>query len=89
VDALCAEPRARTSGVDAAELLTVLATGDFSRLEGVSEGAAIDFKGEPYQLDDEYGKFELAKDVAAFANGYEDAAITAWIPSERMREASD
>ncbi len=32
------------------------------------ENEFIDFKGEPYRLDDESQKLELAKDVSAFAN---------------------
>jgi hypothetical protein len=40
----------------------------FSELLNSFENESIDFKGEPYRLDDESQKLELAKDVSAFAN---------------------
>ena len=39
-----------------------------SELLNSFENEFIDFKSEPYRLDDEYQKLELAKDVSAFAN---------------------
>src|SRR6266849_5109318 len=50
------------------ELFVALASGDLTKLEGTREDAWVDFKGTPYQLDADRGKWELAKDVAAFAN---------------------
>jgi len=50
------------------ELLAALSSGDFERLVGMREGHEVDFKKEPYRLDTAKGKWELAKDVAAFAN---------------------
>ena len=51
------------------ETLKVLESGDFSGFIGIEEGDHLDFKGSPYPLVNESQKYELAKDVAAFANG--------------------
>jgi hypothetical protein len=51
------------------EALQILETGDFDAFLGVREDVEIEFKGQPYQVDQEGAKFELAKDVAALANG--------------------
>lgn len=53
-------------GLDATYEL--LASGHVSALIGMTEGVWLDAKAAPYQLDGERGKWELAKDVAAFAN---------------------
>lgn len=50
------------------DLIDALATGEFERLIGTPEGDWLDFKTSPYQLDTPQGKWELAKDAAAFAN---------------------
>ena len=50
------------------QLDTIVATGDFEALIGASETAWFECKGQPYQLQDEALKRELAKDVSSFAN---------------------
>jgi len=50
------------------ELESILASGDFSRLLGVSETSWLEFKRDPYHLADDRNKQELAKDVTALAN---------------------
>src|SRR5947207_2223313 len=52
-----------------AEVLAVLESGEFTPLVGIEETLEVEFKGEPYRVDDrDSQKFELAKDVSAFAN---------------------
>ena len=50
------------------DLLRVLRAGEFDRLVGTPESDWLDFKAEPYRLDTAKDRWELAKDVAAFAN---------------------
>jgi hypothetical protein len=50
------------------EALTILASGDFEPFIGAPESLEVEFKGEPYQVENESQKFELAKDVSALAN---------------------
>ncbi len=64
-------------------VLKVLASGSWTKLEGVAEDGRIDFKSEPYKLDTEHGKYELAKDVAAFASGHERAVIVLGVKTEK------
>jgi hypothetical protein len=54
--------------VNRQQLLERLHAGDFDALIGEAESAEIDFKREPYRLDEPAQAFELAKDVAALAN---------------------
>jgi hypothetical protein len=54
--------------VNRQELLARLDAGDFDALIGEPESDEIDFKRDPYRLDEPAQAFELAKDVAAFAN---------------------
>jgi len=49
-------------------VLTCLARSDFQAMIGTPEGHDVDFKLAPYILDTNKGKWELAKDVAGFAN---------------------
>ena len=52
-----------------AEALAILESGDFDRLVDVPETLEVEFKGQPYRVDErDSQKFELAKDVSAFAN---------------------
>lgn len=46
----------------------ILKKGEFGSLIGVLEDEQLECKGEPYQLDKDYQKHELAKDVSALAN---------------------
>ncbi len=50
------------------ELLTALERKQYDAITGTLEGDDLDFKEQPYQLDEEKGKWELCKDVAALAN---------------------
>ncbi|MFF3378078.1 helix-turn-helix domain-containing protein [Streptomyces sp. NPDC002680] len=51
-------------------LIEALAAGRPDDLRGVAENSWLDFKRSPYDLASEKGKFELCKDVAAFANAH-------------------
>jgi len=50
------------------DLLLALERGDYGLVLGTAECEQIDFKEAPYQLESPRQKWELAKDVAAFAN---------------------
>jgi hypothetical protein len=50
------------------QLNTIVTTGDFGALVGASETAWLECKGQPYQLDNDAAKRELAKDASSFAN---------------------
>jgi hypothetical protein len=54
--------------VNRQELLEHLDAGDFDALIGEAESAEVDFKREPYRLDEPAQPFELAKDITALAN---------------------
>jgi len=46
----------------------VLTSGNLDQLVGAVEHEQLEFKGEPYRLEQEQEKMELAKDVSALAN---------------------
>jgi predicted HTH transcriptional regulator len=51
------------------EISKIIKEKDFSRLIGLKENLWFEAKGkEPYQFDSPGGRYELAKDVSAFAN---------------------
>jgi len=50
------------------QIIDCLARGEENRLAGIEESDQLDFKLAPYVLDAPHQKWELAKDVAAFAN---------------------
>src|SRR5260370_36779783 len=50
------------------QIRDILTRRAVSELLDSLESEFIDFKSEPYRLDDESQKLELAKDVSAFAN---------------------
>jgi hypothetical protein len=50
------------------EALAILAGGNFEQFVGTPEGLEVEFKREPYRLEQDDQKFELAKDVSALAN---------------------
>lgn len=50
------------------QVLEILRTGLFDDLIGKIEGAELECKAQPYAVDAEAGKRELAKDVSALAN---------------------
>ncbi len=60
---------ARMVTSDPDSVLVALRGGDFSALLGLPECQWMDVKDGIYPLDSPKGKEELAKDVAAFANG--------------------
>lgn len=71
-----------------AEVLDVLATGNFEQLVGLAETIDVEFKGQPYQIaDHDSQKFELAKDVSALANA-SGGVIVIGVQTERDNEAS-
>jgi len=53
---------------DPGVLQTILESNDYTRLVGLLESGTAEFKSEPYRLSEPRQKFELAKDVSAFAN---------------------
>lgn len=71
-----------------AEVLDVLASGNFEPLVGLAETIDVEFKGQPYQIaDHDSQKFELAKDVSALANA-SGGVIVIGVQTERDNEAS-
>jgi hypothetical protein len=46
----------------------IVATGTFDELIGTSESGWVEYKGQPYQIENDAAKRELAKDVSSFAN---------------------
>lgn len=50
------------------ELQEIISRADFKALIGQIENDWFDCKGQPYQIDNDTGKRELAKDVSSFAN---------------------
>lgn len=50
------------------EILQALEAQEFDRLVGVAEDGKLEFKGAPYDLDNQSQVLELAKDVSGLAN---------------------
>ena len=50
------------------EALEILMSGEFDQFVGVRESIEVEFKREPYRLEQDDQKFELAKDASAMAN---------------------
>ena len=50
------------------QIVDALARNEANRLVGALETEQVDFKLAPYMLTENHQKWELAKDVAAFAN---------------------
>jgi hypothetical protein len=73
--------------VEPAELLAHLEAGNFEAIVGTTEDRRIDFKGQPYDLGSERGKYELAKDVASFASGRLSAAIVIGVATVTMPDS--
>jgi hypothetical protein len=57
----CGGRVARLLAVTRKQALAILKGADFEVFVGEREDLELEFKGEPYQLDDEAQKFELAK----------------------------
>jgi hypothetical protein len=49
-------------------LINALARREFDSILGTNESNWVDFKSAPYGLDNDRSRWELAKDVSAFAN---------------------
>jgi len=69
------------------EVLGILASGEFHQFVGVPEGLEVEFKSEPYRLEQDSQRFELAKDVSAFANA-SGGVIVIGAQTERDDEVS-
>lgn len=74
---------------DLSELGAALGAGDFARVTGTAESQWVDFKAHGYATAPEseqqltkYGRWELCKDVAAFANGGGGSIVIGY-PEER------
>lgn len=67
------------------QLQEIITTTNFDSLIGQIENDWFDCKGEPHQLQNEYGKRELAKDVSSFAN-YEGGFIFIGVKTKQGTE---
>lgn len=61
-----------------AELVNALERGQFDRVVNTEEATWVDFKEAPYQLQNRHQRWELAKDVASFANGQGGAIVVGY-----------
>jgi hypothetical protein len=50
------------------EIREILMTGNFEELKGTLENEFFEAKSEPWELDSERGKLDLAKDISSLAN---------------------
>lgn len=57
-----------TMALSREEILEILGTGDFVQLVGERETETLECKRQPYGLDADEHKLELAKDISALAN---------------------
>lgn len=69
--------------LDAHAVADLVRVGKADLLVGQRESEVFDAKAAPYPLDLDEGKFELAKDVAAFANTGRTAAIVLGLKTKR------
>lgn len=65
-------------------IIDLLARNEPNRLIGAAETEQVDFKLTAYLLSEDHQKWELAKDVAAFANKY-GGVVVIGVESERQR----
>lgn len=65
----------------------MLEASEFDAIAGTTEDGSIDFKIEPYQLGSEAGKYELAKDVAAFARTQDESVIVFPVETEVVADS--
>lgn len=88
------EMRALLSAAEGGELtptttLDVLRAGRWGILEGQPESSWLDAKGAPYSDLRGNGKYELAKDVAAFANSPAGGLIVLGMTTRKNRDGID
>ena len=73
-----------------AQVITLLSQGKANEILGTPESAWVDFKSPglkgPYDLSTDKGKFELAKDVAAFANAGGGLIVCGFKATQRATE---
>lgn len=67
------------------EIIEALSSGRAEDILGIAENAWLDFKRAPYALDSDKGKFELCKDVAAFANA-QGGLLVCGVAAEKQRD---
>jgi hypothetical protein len=70
------------------EVLAVLADGRFDALVGIAEDESLEFKRQPYRLDEEQQAFELAKDVSALANASAGGLLVVGFETQRTEGSS-
>jgi hypothetical protein len=80
-------PNGESEPRTAETILEILRGAAFARLLGVAEDVTLDFKGEPYDLGSETGKFELAKDVVAMANSGVAGVVVVGVETEVRPES--
>lgn len=68
-------------------VIEALTSSRFDDLLGTSESSWLDFKGTPYALNSPKGRFELCKDVAAFANAQGGLLICGVAEEKKTHEA--
>ena len=81
--------------MEAGNVREILRTGDFERLLQGRESGTVDFTGQPYWIGDqpearkERARFELAKDVTAFANADGGIIVIGDRTEQNVDERSD
>jgi hypothetical protein len=68
------------------QTLAIVDAGDFEQFVGEREDLELEFKGEPYQVQGETARFELAKDACALANG-NGGVIVIGVRTERREDS--
>jgi hypothetical protein len=53
---------------DITKAKSLIASGEFAQMKGQVENDWLECKGQPYQIQNEHGKRELAKDISSLAN---------------------
>ena len=53
---------------DLARIKSLINSGEFTQMIGQVENDSLECKGQPYQIQHEHAKRELAKDVSSLAN---------------------
>ena len=70
------------------ELLEAL-RGDQNEILGTPECAWVEFKSEPYRLNENWAKIELVKDVTAMANGKSGAIVLGVVTEKHPTSQQD